>query len=135
MTYILEYFKHHTNENIIIFIINLYICLYITGCTQCSILLHLIDICFLTCICQWQISQTQTCLRVVVGPGLVSTSPAFYEEHCQPSSGSAWPACPKNDNWEGSTQFAEGLPDRCDSSTACRLCHLEPRSYYLKIHR
>ena len=36
-------------------------------CTQCSILLHLIDICFLTCICLWQISQIQTCLRVVVG--------------------------------------------------------------------
>ena len=45
-------------------------------CTQCSILLHLIDI-FLTCICVWQISQIQTCLRVVVGSGLVSTSPAF----------------------------------------------------------
>ena len=25
-------------------------------CTQCSMLLHLIDICFLTCICLWQIS-------------------------------------------------------------------------------
>ena len=25
-------------------------------CTQRSILLHLIDICFLTCICMWQIS-------------------------------------------------------------------------------
>ena len=46
------------------------------GCTQCSIILHLIDICLLTCICLWQISQIQTCLRVVVGPGLVSTSPA-----------------------------------------------------------
>ena len=22
----------------------------------------------------------------------------FYEEHCQPSSESAWPACPKNGN-------------------------------------
>ena len=22
----------------------------------------------------------------------------FYEEHCQPSSGSAWPACPNNGN-------------------------------------
>ena len=42
-------------------------------CTQCSILLHLIDICFLSCICMWQISQIQNCLRVVVGPGLVST--------------------------------------------------------------
>ena len=46
-------------------------------CTQCSILLHLIDICFLTCICMWQISQIQTLLGVVVGPGFVSTSPAF----------------------------------------------------------
>ena len=44
---------------------------------QCSILLHLIDICFLTCICLWQISQIQTCFRVIVGPRLVSTSPAF----------------------------------------------------------
>ena len=26
-------------------------------CAQCSILLHLIDICFLTCICLWQISH------------------------------------------------------------------------------
>ena len=26
-------------------------------CTQCSILLHLMDICFLTCICLWQISH------------------------------------------------------------------------------
>ena len=35
---------------------------------------------------------------------------------------------------EGSTQFAQGLPDRCDSSTACRLCRLEPpRSIFLHI--
>ena len=46
-------------------------------CTQCSIMLHLIDICVLTCICLWQISQIQTCLCVVVGPGLVSRSSAF----------------------------------------------------------
>ena len=46
-------------------------------CTQCSILLHLMDICFLSCICLWQISQIQTCLFKVVGPGLVSTSSAF----------------------------------------------------------
>ena len=45
--------------------------------TQCSILLHLMDICFLTCICLWQISQIQTRVFKVVGPGLVSTSPAF----------------------------------------------------------
>ena len=42
-------------------------------CTQCSILLHLMDIWFLTCICLWQISQIQTFLFKVVGPGLVST--------------------------------------------------------------
>ena len=46
-------------------------------CTQCSILVHLIDICILICICLWQILQIQTCLSVVVGHGLVSTSPAF----------------------------------------------------------
>ena len=76
-------------------------------CTQCSILLHHMDICFLTCICLWQISQIQTFLFKVVGPGLVSTSPAFV------SSGSAGPACQKNGKsgphcWGrgGSTQFA-----------------------------
>ena len=57
-------------------------------CTQCSIMLDHIDIGFLTYICLWQISQVQTCLRVVVGPGLVSTLP---EKQCQPSSGSARP--------------------------------------------
>ena len=45
--------------------------------TQCSILLHLMDIYLLTCICLLQISQIQTYLFNVVGPGLVSTSPAF----------------------------------------------------------
>ena len=29
-------------------------------CTQCSIMLHLIDIGFLTCICLWQISRRGT---------------------------------------------------------------------------
>ena len=80
-------------------------------CTQCSILLHLMDICFLTCICLLQISQIQTFSFKVVGPGLVSTSPAFVS-----SSGSAWPAFPKNGKsgphyWgrEGSTQVAQQL--------------------------
>ena len=57
-------------------------------CTQCSILLHLMDICFLACICLWQISQIQTFLFKVVGPGLVSTSPAFV------SSSASHPAGP-----------------------------------------
>ena len=67
-------------------------------CTQCSILLHLMDICFLTCICLWQISQIQT---------------RFCEQQRQPSSGSA---CSKNGKsgtycWgrEGPTQFAQQL--------------------------
>ena len=45
-------------------------------CTQCSILLHLMDICFLPCISLLPILQIQTCLCVFVGPGFVSTSPA-----------------------------------------------------------
>ena len=57
-------------------------------CTQCSILLHLMDICFLTCICLWQISQIQTFLFKVVGPGLVSTSSTFV------SSSTSYPAGP-----------------------------------------
>ena len=56
-------------------------------CTQCSIRLHLIDICFLSCIWLWQISQILTCLRVVVGHGLVSTSPAFMRSIASHSAG------------------------------------------------
>ena len=90
-------------------------------CTQCSILLHLMDICFLTCICLWQISHIQTRLFSVVGPGLVSTSPAFV------SSSASHPAGPhdrhaqktvnrapiagggrvRHNLREGSTQFAQ----------------------------
>ena len=85
-------------------------------CTQCSLLLHLMDICFLTCICLWQISQIQTFLFRVVGPGLVSTSPAFvsnsashpvgpHGRHAQ-KNGKSGPHC-----WGrgGSTQFAQQL--------------------------
>ena len=57
-------------------------------CTQCSVLLQLIDIFFLTCICLWQLSQIQTCLRVFVGPGFVSTSPAFMRSSTSNSAGS-----------------------------------------------
>ena len=56
-------------------------------CTQCSILLHPMDICFLTCICLWQISQIQTFLFKVVGPGLVSTSPAFVNSSASHPAG------------------------------------------------
>ena len=41
----------------------------------------LMDIGFLPCICLWHISQVQTCLCVVVGPGFVSTSPAFMRSN------------------------------------------------------
>ena len=41
----------------------------------------------------WQILQIQTCLCVVVGPGIVTH---FYEEQHQPSRESAWSACPQN---------------------------------------
>ena len=56
----------------------------------------------------------QTFLFKVVGPGLVSTSPAFCEQQRQPSSGSAWPVCQKKGKSGphccgrgGSTQFAQ----------------------------
>ena len=82
-------------------------------CTQCSILLHLMDICFLTCICLWQISQIQTFLFRVVGPGLVSTSPTFVSNSASHPAG---PHAKKNGKsgphcWgrRGSTQFTQQL--------------------------
>ena len=57
-------------------------------CTQCSILLHIIDICFLPYICLWQISQIQTCLRVVVRSGFVSILPAFMRSSDSHPAGS-----------------------------------------------
>ena len=54
---------------------------------RCSILLHLIDICFLTGTFLWHISNMQTCLRVVVGPGLVSTSPDFMRSSSSQEAG------------------------------------------------
>ena len=84
--------------------------------TQCSILLHLMDICFLTCICLWQISQIQTFLFKVVGPGLVSTSPAFVSSSASHPAGPHGRHAPKNvksgpHSWGrgGSTQFAQQL--------------------------
>ena len=102
-------------------------------CTQCSILLHLMDICFLTCICLWQISQIQTRLFNVVGLGLISTSLAFvsssasnpagpYGRHAQ-KNGKSGPNCWRR---EGSDTICTAVFLCCDSSTACRLCRLEP---------
>ena len=85
-------------------------------CTQCSILLHLVDICFLTCICLWQISQIQTCLFKVVGPGLVSTSPVFVSSSASHPAGPHGRHAQKTVNrvphcWrrEGLTQFTQQL--------------------------
>ena len=103
-------------------------------CTQCSIIVHLIDISFLTYICLWQISQIPTCFCVVVGSGLVSISLAFMRSIVSHPAGAHFRLVQKNGNRgnrgnrgrEGSTQFAQGFLDRCYSSTACRLCPLEP---------
>ena len=54
-------------------------------CTQCWVLLHLIDVCFLVCIFLEQTSQIQIC--VFVGPGLVSTSPAFVRSRANHTAG------------------------------------------------
>ena len=68
------------------------------------------NICFVTCIYLWQISKIQTCRCV-----------------------SAWPACPKTVNRVliaggkgGFDTICTAVCDRCDSSTVCRLCRLEP---------
>ena len=71
-------------------------------------------------------------LLAFVGPGFISTSHAFMRGSAShPSGPHDWlaqkrylgPHC-----WgrEGSTQFAQGLPDHCDSYPACRQSRLEP---------
>ena len=74
------------------------------------------DICFLTCICLWQISLIQTFLFKVVGPGLVSTSPAFVNSSASHPAGPHGRHAKKTVNrapiaWGrgGSTQFAQQL--------------------------
>ena len=59
----------------------------------------------------------------------------FYEEQCQPFSGSAWQACPtKTENcvpiaWGG--RFDTICTVICNRSTACMLCCLELRQIKL----
>ena len=80
--------------------------------TKCSILLHLMDICFLACISLWQISQIQNLLFKVVGPGLVSTSPAFVSSSASHPAGLHGRHAQKTVNRAGrggSTQFAQQL--------------------------
>ena len=77
---------------------------------QCLI----IDICFLICICLYQIPQIQTRLFVVVGPGLVSTSPAFVRSSASHPTGPHSQLAKNNGKsgphrWgpDGSSQFAQ----------------------------
>ena len=101
-------------------------------CTQCSILLHLMEICFLHCICLWQISHIQTCLCVVVGPGFVSTSPAFMRSSASHPAGPHGRLAQKTVNQAplmgagGFTTICTAVCNRYDSSTTCRLCRLVP---------
>ena len=102
------------------------------GCTQCDeSLLHLTEYCFLTYICLLQISQIQTCLGVDVGPGLVSTSPAFMSSNASHSASvHGWlaqktvdraPISGGRDSWYN---LYRGLPRHGNSPTACMLYHL-----------
>ena len=105
-------------------------------CTQCSILLHLIDFCFLPCIRLWQISQINPCLCVVV-----LTSLAFMRRSVRhPAGPRGWLAKIGKSGlnhwgWEVSTQFAWQFVIAVTapplvvcvvwSPTTCRLCCLE----------
>ena len=90
-------------------------------CTQCSILLHLMDICFLTCICLWQISQIQTRFFKVVGPGLVSTSPAFVSSSASHASSPHDQHAPKTVN-RPPPLVGEGRFDT-NCTAACVYCY------------
>ena len=85
---------------------------------------HLMDICFLTYICLWQISQIQTCFFCVVGLGLVSTSPAFVSSSASHPTGLHGRHAQRNSKsgphyWgrEGSTQFAQQLESTVTAPT------------------
>ena len=94
-----------------------------------GVVLCLSELWFLTCICLWQISQIQTRLFNVVGPGLVSTLTAFVR------SSASHPADPHGQFAQitvtrapisGAGRFDTICTAVCDSSTACRQCRLEP---------
>ena len=69
---------------------------------------HLMDICFLTCICLWQISRILTRLFNVVGPRLLSTSPAMERSSTSHPAGPHDRLASKTVNRAGSTQFDTG---------------------------
>ena len=80
----------------------------------------------------WQISQIQTCLCDVIGPGFISTSPAFMR------SSASHPAGPHDRRIEETVSRATiavagdfdtictAVCNRCNSFTACRMCRLVP---------
>ena len=77
-----------------------------------------------------------TCLCIVVGPWLMSTSPAC-EKRYRHSSGSASPAYQKSVNRAPllgtggvATISTVIYQNRCNSYTACRLCRFEPLEYH-----
>ena len=76
-------------------------------------------------ICLRATSQIQTFLCCQTWISL--DNDRFYEELCQPSSGSTQPAFPKNGGMCQHTLHS-GLPDHCHSSTVSRLCHLKHTS-------
>ena len=89
----------------------------------------------------WQISQIQTFLFEVVGPGLVSTSPAFVGNIASHPAGPHGRHAQKTVN--RAPLLGAGRYDtictaacvRCDSSTACRLCCLKPILRILPTHQ
>ena len=81
--------------------------------TQCSILFHLMDICFLRCICLWQISQIHTCRTWICLDNII----LFFRSSAKNG---------KSGLIAGAGGFKTIIIAVCDSSTACRLCHLEP---------
>ena len=78
------------------------------GCTQCSIMLHIIDICLISnqlCICLWHISKIETCNLFVCccRTCICLDITRLYDDQRLPSSP------PKTLNRETSTQFAQRL--------------------------
>ena len=76
---------------------------------------------------------------MVVGPGLVSTSPAFMRSIASHPAGPHDRLAQKTVigppllGTGGVDTICQGLPDCCDSSTACRLCRLEPDNVCFNI--
>ena len=93
--------------------------------TQRSSELHVMDVCFLVCICSEHRSHIQT-VRVFVGPGFDSTSPAFVSNHARHSTGAHDRLALKISEWAPflgmwvDTIFSS-YPEE-DSPTTCKLC-------------